>query len=876
MSTDSFSGQTKFKPYVPADDQRAEFTARALILGTILGLVFSASSLYLVLKVGMTVSASIPVAVLAITFFRIFSRFTGGPATILENNIVQTAGSAGESIAFGVGVTMPALLLLGFQMDLARVMTVSLLGGLLGILAMIPLRRAFIVRMHGTPGKPGTLLYPEGTACAQVLISGEKGGSTGFTVFMGFGIALLHKFLTEGLMVLMGTFKFPLVFINRAAVFSSDMASELLGVGYIIGLRTSAIMMGGALLGYLVILPLIAFAGDAGGAIVPPGRKPIHDMSITELRNNYLLYIGAGCVATAGIISMIRTLPLILRSLTGGLRRRKDQTEEESSTPDRTENDLPMVAVLGGSLVLLGLLTAFLAGEVGWSSAVAGGAMVIVFGFLFVTVSSRLTGEIGSSSNPISGMTVATLMITCLIFLGLGWTSSKERVLALSIAAVVCVAASNGGTTAQSLKTGFLVGGTPRFMQYAILIGALISGLVIGGTLLQFNNAGTVYSEKMLPVLTLSDQEMALLVDYLIFDTRNDLLTRTATPARKAELEAIAKDKPGAYLVGVTTKKIEILKDPGIMGVLENRDDGSRVNREFAAPKTQVMGIIINGVLKRDLNWSMVAMGAIIALVLDMCGVSALAFAVGIYVPIAVSAPIFAGGLVRAGVDHFVTRRARAILANAQTEEEKAAAELEILKQTETSPGVLLASGYIAGGSIAGVVLAFFAFSDTLPKDLAQWQYPTWTAPHAGSLAKLAEEAAKERLGKDATPEELKAEIQRVVDLNEEEGIPARLITVPVGTKIFDLSGKENEVKEATTLGQLARTLAGREYLAGNLFKVNTDKGIKLTKMETIPAGTTLLMPQPAWPALVAFGGLALLLCLVGWGYLIPGGKTQS
>ena len=884
MSTDSFSGQTKFKPYVPADDQRAEFTARALILGTILGLVFSASSLYLVLKVGMTVSASIPVAVLAITFFRIFSRFTGGPATILENNIVQTAGSAGESIAFGVGVTMPALLLLGFQMDLARVMTVSLLGGLLGILAMIPLRRAFIVRMHGTPGKPGTLLYPEGTACAQVLISGEKGGSTGFTVFMGFGIALLHKFLTEGLMVLMGTFKFPLVFINRAAVFSSDMASELLGVGYIIGLRTSAIMMGGALLGYLVILPLIAFAGDAGGAIVPPGRKPIHDMSITELRNNYLLYIGAGCVATAGIISMIRTLPLILRSLTGGLRRRKDQTEEESSTPDRTENDLPMVAVLGGSLVLLGLLTAFLAGEVGWSSAVAGGAMVIVFGFLFVTVSSRLTGEIGSSSNPISGMTVATLMITCLIFLGLGWTSSKERVLALSIAAVVCVAASNGGTTAQSLKTGFLVGGTPRFMQYAILIGALISGLVIGGTLLQFNNAGTVYSTKMLPVLTLSDQEMALLVDkethkekdYLIFDTRNDLLTRTATPARKAELEAIAKDKPGAYLVGVTTKKIEILKDPGIMGVLENRDDGSRVNREFAAPKTQVMGIIINGVLKRDLNWSMVAMGAIIALVLDMCGVSALAFAVGIYVPIAVSAPIFAGGLVRAGVDYFVTRRARAILANAQTEEEKAAAELEILKQTETSPGVLLASGYIAGGSIAGVVLAFFAFSDTLPKDLAQWQYPTWTAPHAGSLAKLAEEAAKERLTPLATPEELKTEIQLIVGLNEEEGIPARLITVPVGTKIFDLNGKENEVKEATTLGQLARTLAGREYLAGNLYKVNTDKGIKLTKVETIPAGTTLLMPQPAWPALVAFGGLALLLCLVGWGFLIPGGKNPN
>ncbi len=886
MSTDSFSGQAKFKPYVPADDQRAEFTARALILGTVLGLVFSASSLYLVLKVGMTVSASIPVAVLAITFFRIFSRFIGGSSTILENNIVQTAGSAGESIAFGVGVTMPALLLLGFQMDLARVMTVSLLGGLLGILAMIPLRRAFIVRMHGTPGKPGTLLYPEGTACAQVLISGEKGGSTGFTVFMGFGIALIHKFFTEGLMVLMGTFKFPLVFINRAAVFSSDMASELLGVGYIIGLRTSAIMMAGAFLGYLVILPLIAFAGDSGGAIVPPGRKPIHDMSITELRNNYLLYIGAGCVATAGIISMIRTLPLILRSLGGGLSRRKGENDEETTTPVRTENDLPMIAVLGGSLLLLGLLTLFLAGEVGWGSALAGGAMVIVFGFLFVTVSSRLTGEIGSSSNPISGMTVATLMITCLIFLGLGWTSSKERVLALSIAAVVCVAASNGGTTAQSLKTGFLVGGTPRSMQYAILIGALISGLVIGGTLLQFNNAGTVYTEKKehLPVLTLSPQEMDLLVDkeiykdkeYRIFDTRNDLLTRTATPTRKAQLDAIAKDKPGAYLVGLDTKTVEILKDPGIMGQLELRDDGSRVNREFAAPKTQVMGIIINGVLKRDLNWSMVAMGAIIALVLDMCGVSALAFAVGIYVPIGVSAPIFAGGLVRAAVDYFVTRRARGILAGAQTEEEKAAAELEILKQTETSPGVLLASGYIAGGSIAGVVLAFFAFSNTLPKDLAQWQYPTWTAPHSATLTKLAEEAAKERLDPKATPEQLKVEIKRIVDLNEEEGIPARLISVPVGTRILDLAGKENEVKEATTLGQLARALAGREYLAGNLYKVNSDKGIVLPKVDTIPAGTTLLMPQPDWPALVAFGGLALLLCLVGWGFLIPGGKNQS
>src|SRR5262245_47329525 len=233
-----------FKPYVPEDTNQPELTIQAVVVGTCLGLIFAASSLYLVLKVGMTVSASIPVAVLAITLFRVFARmFRLRQSTILENNIVQTSGSAGESIAFGVGVTMPALLLLGFQMDPMRIMVVSVLGGLLGILAMIPLRRAFIVKMHGRPGQPGTLPYPEGTACAQVLISGEKGGTTGATVFFGFGLAFLHKFLTEGMKLLASAFSVPLGFINKAAVFSGEMASELLGVGYIIGLRTSAVMM---------------------------------------------------------------------------------------------------------------------------------------------------------------------------------------------------------------------------------------------------------------------------------------------------------------------------------------------------------------------------------------------------------------------------------------------------------------------------------------------------------------------------------------------------------------------------------------------------------------------------------------------------------
>jgi putative OPT family oligopeptide transporter len=721
------TGEANYKPYVSPDvSAMPEFTWSAVVTGTALGLVFSASSLYLVLKVGMTVSASIPVAVLAITLFRAFSRAFGfRQATILENNIVQTAGSAGESIAFGVGVTMPALMLLGFQMTLERVMVVSILGGLLGILAMIPLRRAFIVKMHGKPGQPGTLLYPEGTACAQVLISGEKGGTTGATVFFGFGIAFVHKFLTEGMNLLVGTVQIPVKFINKAAVFAGEMASELLGVGFIIGLRTSAVMMAGAILGYLVIIPIIFFVGEYAPAAVPPGTKPIKEMSVKELRDNYLLFIGAGCVASAGIISMFRTLPTIVRSIRSGFTTLQGAGDGVARTVRRTENDMPMSVVLGGSLLLIVLLTVFLAGEVGVVSAVAGAILVVLFGFLFVTVSSRLTGEIGSSSNPISGMTVATLMITCLIFLGLGWTSSRDRVLALSVAAVVCIAASNGGTTAQSLKTGFLVGGTPKYMQYAILVGALISALVIGGTLIAFNSAGTVYSTKAanVPDFTLTPKELAQLSEsethdgkmYKIWYTTNDNLAAADPKAdyepRSGLKDFIEKHKGQCYLVDPETGKLAILKDNAIMGKLTEKDDGEKVNREFDAPKTQVMGIIINGVLKRDLNWSMVAIGGMIAVLLELCGVSSLAFAVGVYVPIQFSVPIFAGGILRWVIDSVQARRSAAhIEAAGDDPEARARAEIEAIRKAETSPGVLLSSGYIAGGSLAGVVIAFLEF----------------------------------------------------------------------------------------------------------------------------------------------------------------------
>jgi len=717
------------QPYVPDSKVIPEFTWSAVLVGAILGIVFGASSLYLVLKVGMTISASIPVAVLSITLFRAFSRMFGfRRATILENNIVQTTGSAGESIAFGVGVTMPALMLLGYSMEWTRIMVVAVLGGLLGILAMIPLRRAFIVKMHGRPGQPGTLLFPEGTACAQVLISGEKGGTSGKTVFIGFGIALLHKFVTEGLSILGSTLKLPLSFIGRSAIFAGEYASELLGVGYIIGRRTAAIMMSGAVLGYLVIIPLIAYVGDyVDNKPVPPGKKLISQMNPQELRDNYLLFIGAGCVATAGIISMGRTMPMIVRSIRAGLGTVAASTGAGvRAVVRRTENDMSMKTVLLGSLGLLALLTLFLTAEVGLPSAAAGALLVVLFGFLFVTVSTRLTGEIGSSSNPISGMTVATLTLTCLIFLALGWESSAMRVLALSIAAVVCVASSNGGTTAQSLKTGFLVGGTPRLGQWAILIGALTSALVIGGILLGFNAAGTVYSRKPenLPGVTLTPREREMLPEketyqgqtYLVWDTRRDTFAPRPGFTPRSELSSV-EDK--RYLVDPGTGQVRWLVDPGIMGKLAETDDGTKVRREFDAPKTQVMGIIITGVLERRLNWALVLIGGLIAVMLELCGISSLPFAVGVYVPIQFSTPIFLGGMVRWAVDASMARAHAAALGEAADAEAKAQAEIEAIRKAETSPGVLLASGYIAGGSIAGVILGFLSFSNQIPKRLA-------------------------------------------------------------------------------------------------------------------------------------------------------------
>jgi putative OPT family oligopeptide transporter len=693
------------QPYVPDQQSIPEFTIQAVLAGALLGIVFGASSLYLVLRVGLTVSASIPVAVLSITLFRAFSKIFGfRPATILENNITQTAGSAGESIAFGVGVTMPALMLLGFEMDIARVMVVSLLGGLLGILMMIPLRRAFIVNMHGKPGEPDTLLYPEGTACAEVLISGEKGGASGLTVFVGFGIAFLVKFVIEGMTLLRLTVTAPLKFFNRVAVISTDMAPELLGVGYVIGARIASIMMAGAVIGNLVIVPAIATFGDQVTTAIAPGTKPIGAMDLGDIQKNYLRFIGAGCVTAAGIVSMVRTLPLILRSFRASLGSLRGASG--ASRILRTDRDLSAKAVLFGSAGLLALLAVFLVRELtaaGVGDAlikgVLGAGLVLMFGFLFVTVSSRLTGEIGSSSNPISGMTVATLALTCGIFLTLHMTSPVESVVALSIGAVVCIAASNGGTTSQDLKTGYLVGATPIYQQWAILIGAISSALVIGFILIVFNQAGTVYSRKDVPKITLSAADYDALRDREVFE---------GTEYRVWRPRDVKDVLPGKYLID-ENRNPAVLVDPAITGRLKQRDDGSEVKMKFPAPKTEVIGIIINGVLQQKLNWGLILIGAMLSVGLELCGVGSLAFAVGVYIPMQYTTPIFLGGLIRYAAERLTTKPASA-------PQDEAAA----IAESETGPGVLLSSGYIAGGTLAGVLIAFLElpFFESIKKPL--------------------------------------------------------------------------------------------------------------------------------------------------------------
>src|SRR5207248_2809260 len=713
-----------FRPFIPARARLHELTPLPLIIGTLLGMIFGASSLYLVLKVGLTVSASIPVAVISITIFRLLAKFGFRDANVLQNNLVQTAGSAGESIAFGLGVTMPAIMILGFDLEITRVMLVAILGGLLGILMMIPLRRALIVDQHGL------LKYPEGTACAEVLkaaaskeslavadqthtttnaeIVNEEAAGGGKVIFSGFGIGFAYQ-------ALMGAFKMwksdPVKVFDapfKGGSISATIEPALLGVGYIIGPRIASIMCAGGVLAYLVLIPAIKFFGEHVTGAVAPGTIPISEMSPDQVRGAYILYIGAGAVAAGGIISLIRSLPTIWHGLKGGLADLRGGHAASSRAP-RTDQDLSMKIVIGGVIFLL--LVMMVAPQLNLQWNILGALLIVAFGFLFVTVSSRLTGEIGSSSNPISGMTVATLLLTSLVFLLIGWTAPPFYVTALSIGAIVCIAASNGGTTSQDLKTGFLVGSTPKYQQIAILVGALASALVLGPILLQLNKSGTVY----IPVT--NNKDFSFPADYR---ANPDNFEKDGTEPKREKLEGAqaggdtneyyvlhkttTENGPaGRYLIDKQTNMPVYLADPGINGIYDKRPDGSSVQK-FTAPKATLMSYIIKGILSRELPWGLVLLGVMIAIVLELSGIPSLAFAVGVYLPLSTSSPIFVGGMIRWLVDKYLRRKP----------ENKKMTEEQLVAEGDKSSGVLLASGYIAGGTLAGVIFAILNLSDAI------------------------------------------------------------------------------------------------------------------------------------------------------------------
>ncbi len=586
-----------FKPYISPKDFIPEFTLKAIILGSIFGIIFGAATVYLGLKVGLTVSASIPIAVLAISIFK-----KVGKATILESNMVQTIGSAGESVAAGVVFTVPALLFLAEGKEYFQyfqIFVLSLAGGILGVLFMVPLRKSLIVKEHGK------LPYPEGTACANVLIAGEKGGSLANLVYYGLGLAFVYKVL----MAIFGLWKEApqYIFPRKSSLpnlsVSGEISPELLGVGYVVGYKIGAIMVAGGILSYWVLIPLITFFGDQLTVAIAPATVPISQLDVDGIRANYVRYIGAGAVTFGGLMTLLRTLPTIVSAFRDSF---ADLSKKENSgnisvgnitTVLRTERDMPIVYVIGGCLFLVLFMVLMPNLPVNFVSAV----MIIVFGFFFVTVASRIVGIIGSSSSPVSGMTIATLMATCLIFVGMGWTGTAYQPIALVVGSIVCIASANAGATSQDLKTGYILGATPIYQQLGLLIGVFVSVLAIGGTMLLLHSS-----------------------------------------------------------IGIGSKAMP-------------------------APQATLMSTLITGLLSNSLPWALVLTGMSIAAVVELCGVSSLAFAVGAYLPLSSTTPIFIGGIVK----HYVEQR------NGANEAEN-----------EAGAGALFSSGLIAGGAMTGILIA--------------------------------------------------------------------------------------------------------------------------------------------------------------------------
>jgi putative OPT family oligopeptide transporter len=602
-----------FKPYVPATDSPAEFTAKAIVLGVLFGLIFGASTVYLGLRAGLTVSASIPIAVLAISVLKKL-----GGSTILENNIVQTIGSAGESVAGGVVFTIPALIFLlpdgpGY-FNYFQITVLAFAGGILGVLMMVPLRRALIVKEHGV------LPYPEGTACADVLIAGERGGRLAGLVFAGLGIGALWKGLSWvfGLFVTEVAYATPKTSQFPNAMIDVDISPEYLGVGYVIGPKIAGTMFAGGVLSWLVLLPLLSILGKYMTVPFPPihpdfANNPatghpylISEMSPGQLWSAYIRYIGAGAVLAAGLITLARTIPTIVGSFRDSVKEFSAARNGSAGAQTRTERDIPAMVVLFGSLALAVFL--WVMPKIPTQGNLLAAILIVIFGFFFVTVSSRICGLIGSSSNPISGMTIATLIVTCIIFVAIGWTGNHYAPIALCVGAVVCIAAAQGGGTSQDLKTGYIVGATPLYQQIGLVIGVIASSLVIGITVIYLNK---------------------------------------------------------------------------VFGI------GSAA---IAAPQATLMATIIKGLLSQNLPWGLVLVGIFIAVTLELCGIHSLSFAVGSYLPIATTAPIFAGGLARWYVEK----------------------KTGIVEESEVGSGTLFSSGLIAGGSLCGILYAVLVGTGTL------------------------------------------------------------------------------------------------------------------------------------------------------------------
>ncbi|WP_263382220.1 OPT family oligopeptide transporter [Granulicella arctica] len=739
-----------FKPFVPATESRPEFTPRALILGAFFGVLFGAVTVYVGLRAGLTVAASIPISVLSISILRAFGR-----GSILENNIVQTTGNAGQSIAAGVIFTLPALIFLGFDLESTRIFALALFGGWLGVLFMIPLRRQLIVEEHDT------LVYPEGTACADVLMAGERGGSFASRVFFGLGLGALYTlFQNDNLFGLFPStpnyepdFGKGTADILKGSAIRADVTPEYLGVGYIIGIRVAAVMLAGGVFSWLVLMPAIYFFASHLSTPLYPGTILIKDMAPSDLWKTYVRPMGAGAVATAGLITLCRTLPTIIAALAEGLKSMRT-TRSGGSAParagnSRTEHDLPMSVVLGGSVLLVVLMVAFLqfhpvpGAQVGLLANVAAALLVVVFGFLFVTVSARIVGIVGSSASPVSGMTIATLMATSAIFLVRGWTAPAFGALAITIGGIVCIAASNAGDTSQDLKTGYLIGATPWKQQMAVMLGVIISVFSIGATLNAMNTGLEEFQRLPRPIAFSLNQLPDGVQNIGPFTRDHITLTKKAgSPASSTNAqgkEEVANTKQlillnaigsatledGKYLYNPATSEIEIQWIQGI---------GSE---KAAAPQGRLMATVINGILTRKLPWGLVLLGVFLVIAIELLGIRSLTFAVGAYLSIATTLAIFVGGVMRWMVDramlHHAARQSAAeynasvalwhadrpswLTANPHFDETNPdhldpATGLPVPTsvnpvhdlESEISPGSLYASGLIAAGGIVGLL----------------------------------------------------------------------------------------------------------------------------------------------------------------------------